>query len=401
MADKQTEGRTGSRMERRHFLKTGTVLSIAPFLAGLGRFSTIATIDEAAKKEKLMPVIASDWWLIGAPPKDLSPPPPDELERLVADRQRLSGREGKAYDDYGQIMAKQLTSIEPVDHHIFQASDGYWHLWGCVRNTSFGRVLYHWRAKKLEESPWEETGEFIRSDTNAGESINGWYGQEWIQSPYIIQEKGKYYMFYGGLSTGKDKAGNVVLGNPPHVGMRKAESQMCLMTSVDGLKWERYKNDVGFSRVFVGPGTVRDASLIKIKNLWYLYYTGDEQNHLIGGIFVRTSKDLIHWSDYKLVHHDASFGATTWQHECPHVLYRSGYYYLMVTENYKSAKTHVYRSEDPMNFGITTEESQRMYAGPIGCAAPEVYQVDGKEYVSSNHNPSLGTQMARLEWKPA
>jgi hypothetical protein len=400
MADRKAIKRTDSQMERRAFLKTGTALGLIPFFSGFEGLTAGVNIVDDARKQKLMPVIASDWWLIGAVPKDLSPPPPEEVQRLVTDRRKLSGKEGKQYDDYGQILAGQLTKIEPVDHHLFQGPDGYWHLWGCVRNTSFGRVLYHWRARKLEETKWEETGEIIRSDANAGECIHGWYGQEWIQSPYIIYEKGKYYMFYGGFSTGKDKAGNTVYGNPPHIGMRKAESQMCLMTSVDGLNWQRHKNDVGFSRVFVGPGTVRDPSLIKIKDLWYMYYTGDEQNHLIGGVFVRTSEDLINWSDYKMVHHDATFGATTWQHECPHVLYRSGYYYLMITENYKDARTHVYRSEDPMDFGFTTEASQRMYVGLIACAAPEVYPANGKEYISSSHNPSLGTQMAMLEWKP-
>lgn len=401
MEDQEIDNRLSKKMERRSFLKTGTVLGMAPFLYGLGEFSPIITQTKRVKKRKLVPVIASDWWLIGAAPKDLSPPPPEEVQRLVADRRKLSGREDKQYDDFGQIMASRLSKIEPVDHHLFWGPDGYWHLWGCVRNTSVGRVLYHWRARKLEESPWEETGEYFRCDFAAGECIDDWYGQEWLQSPYFVYEKGKYYMFYGGHSTGKDKFGNPVSGNPPHIGMRKVESQICLMTSENGVNWVRHKDKDGLSRVFVGPGQTRDPSLIKIKGLWYMYYSGDEQNHLIGGVFVRTSKDLINWSDYKLVHHDATFGATTFEHECPHVVYREGYYYLMVTEDYNNSRTHVYRSEDPLDFGLTTEASQQIYVGILPCGAPETYQVDGKEYISSNHNPPLGTQLARLEWKPA
>jgi hypothetical protein len=400
MGNQDASGEHKEKMRRRSFLKAGTVLGITPFMLGLSGFSNVITETKRAKKRKLVPYIASEWWLIGPAPKDLSPASPEEVERLVAERRKLSGREDKQYDDSGRIMASKLGKIEPVDHHIFQGPDGYWHLWGCVRNTNVGRVLYHWRARTLEQSPWEETKEYFRSDAKAGECIDDWYGQEWLQSPYFVYEKGTYYMFYGGHSTGKDKSGNPVSGNPPHVGMRKAESQICLMTSKNGVDWQRHKNKDGHSRVFVGPGQTRDPSLIKIKGLWHMYFAGDEQNHLVAGNYVRTSKDLINWSDYKMIHYDATFGATTFDHECPHVVYREGYYYLMVTEDY-DLKTHVYRSEDPMDFGLTTEASQKLYVGVLPCGAPETYQVDGKEYISSNHNPPLGTQMARLEWKPA
>jgi hypothetical protein len=389
------------KMERRRFLKAGTVLGIAPLLSGFKGFAEVVTGTTIAKKRKLVPYIASEWWLIGAAPKDILPLPPEEIDKIVAERRRLSGREGKEYDDSGKLMANRLGMIEPVDHHAFQGPDGVWHLWGCIRKTNVGRLLYHWRSRTLEQSPWEETKEFIRSDPKAGECIDDWYGQEWLQSPYFVYENGTYYMFYGGHSTGKDKNGNPVSGNPPHEGMRKVDCQICLMTSKDGVNWQRHKNKDGFSRVFVGPGQTRDPSLIKIDGLWYMYYTGDEGNHLIGGVFVRTSKDLINWSEYKMVHHDATFGASTFQHECPHVVYREGYYYLLITQDYNDSKSHVYRSEDPMDFGLTTEASQKLYVGPLPCGAPETYQVDGKEYISSNHNPPLGTQMARLEWRPA
>ena len=388
---------SNQKFGRRNFFRYSSMVGLATMFGSAAAFSPNA---EATKKRKLKPSIASDWWLIGGAPADLSPPSPEKIKQLVDDRRKLSGRTGSEYDDSGKIMASRLGRIEPVDHHLFKGKDGFWHLWGCVRNTDVGRVLYHWRARTLEQSPWEETRQYFRCDFGVGECIDDFYGQEWMQSPYIVEHKGKFYMFYGAHSTGKDKFGNPVSGNPPSVNMRKAECQICLMTSPDGVSWQRYKDKDGLSRVFVGPGGTRDPSLIKIKDLWYMYYSGDEQNHLIGGVFVRTSKDLIHWSDYKLVHHDATFGATTWQHECPHVVYREGYYYMLVTEDYNDSRTHVYRSEDPLDFGVTSELSQSMYVGMLECAAPEIYEVDGKEYVSSNHNPPLGTQMARLEWKP-
>ncbi len=353
-----------------------------------------------AKKGKLKPVLEGNWWLIGRTPSELLPPSAEALKKLIDDRRRLSGRTDKKYDDYGSLLAASLTKIESVDHHIVKGDDNYWHLWGCVRNTNVGRLIYHWKAKNLEDSPWEETGEIIRCDFNTGECIDDWYGQEWLQSPYFIKEKGRYYMFYGGHSTGKDRDGNPISGNPPSANMRKVESQICLMTSENGLNWKRHQDVNGFSRVFIGPGQTRDPCVIKIKNTWFMYYSGDEQNPNKGGVYARTSKDLIHWSEYKLVFHDSTFGGTTWQHECPHVVYRGGYFYLFITGNYSLARSHVYRSEDPLNFGRTTEAAQALYVGGLACAAPEIYQANGKEYISSNHNPPLGTQMCRLKWVP-
>jgi hypothetical protein len=81
-------------------------------------------------------------------------------------------------------------------------------------------------------------------------------------------------------------------------------------------------------------------------------------------------------------------------------VYREGYYYLFRTENYYQAKTHVYRSEDPTDFGKDSVSAQAKYVGLIACAAPEIYEIEGKLYVSSNHDPVGGTMMCKLKWIP-
>ncbi|MEX2513384.1 MAG: hypothetical protein WD398_10805 [Cyclobacteriaceae bacterium] len=103
---------------------------------------------QASFKRKLSPVLFGDWWLIG--------PPPSQGRNNIPVKM---GKDGK------------FMKYESVDHHIFQAEDGNWHLWGCVRHTGWGRILY----KNLTDSPWEATGEFIRANAAFGESINGWY----------------------------------------------------------------------------------------------------------------------------------------------------------------------------------------------------------------------------------
>lgn len=362
---------------RRTFLKSGFVLGTGGILMGSG-ITGFANkyITGKTNKRKLKPVLEENWWLIG-------PPPPLGKNNIPV-----------KLDEKGQIIA-----YECVDHHIFQTEDGWWHLWGCVRNTGWGRILYHWKARNLTDSPWEDTGEFIRANAAFGESINGWDNEEWIQSPYFVKENGTWYMFYGGHSTGRNKGGVPATGKNRNSSF-DTECQICIMTSTDGLHWNRYSFADGLSRAFYGPGEARDPCLIKIDDIWHLYYTGlEDGDPAKGGMFVRTSEDLIHWSDYKLIHRSHQFGSNWWEIECPHVVYREGYFYLFRTQNYVNAITHVFRSDNPLDFGTDDESANSCYVGRIACAAPEIYQVNGSELISSNHNPPYGTQLTWLRWE--
>jgi hypothetical protein len=385
---------------RRRFL-INTLLASTSVLS-MSSFKLIDNVfsSPSGSKRKLKPELYGDWWLVGPPPpvsKDI----PAEVPKTKEEIDKICETSGMSKEDclkYAQKQAGRKSRFEPVDHHIFQGPDGYWHLWGCIRGTGYGRILYHWRAKEITNSPWELTGEMIRCNPKVGECIDDWGGQEWIQSPYIIKENGKYYMFYGGHSTGRDISGVPVGGFSQDV--YRSEGQICLMTSNDGLKWERHLFKDGLSRLFVGPGEARDPCLIKVDDLWYMYYAGYEDGDLKGrgGIFVRTSKDLINWSSYKVAHRDGTFGKTSWDHECPHVVYKEGYFYLFRTESYWDANTYVYRSENPMDFGTDEKSAQPLLVGKIAIAAAELYASNGIEYVSSNHDPAKGTQMSRIRW---
>ena len=366
------------KLTRRDFLKNGLVCGTFSLLPRTGLASFVPENARLGSvQRKLRPVLSSDWWLIG-------PPPPQGKNDLPV----KLGKDGK-------IMA-----YESVDHHIFQAEDGYWHLWGCVRHTGWGRILYHWKAKNLTDSPWEDTGEFIRANAAFGESINGWGNEEWIQSPYIVKENDLFYMFYGGHSTGRNHEGVPARGKTRNDSF-DTECQICIMTSPDGLNWNRHTFDDGLSRAFTGPGEARDPCLIKINGLWHLYYTGlEDGDPKKGGMFVRTSRDLLHWSNFQLVHRAQQYGSNWWEIECPHVVYKEGYFYLFRTQNYVKALTHVFRSEDPLDFGKEEKTAALKYVGQIPCAAPEIYEVNGETYLSSNHDPALGTQMCRLLWEP-
>ena len=317
--------------------------------------------------KKLKPVLAGEWKLIGTNP-DLGP--------------------------YGK--EKQ----QCVDHHIFKADDGLWHLWGCIRHTKFGRLLYHWKSSELYKESWEMTGEIIFTSRLAGESLDATGHEEWIQSPFFVKENGLYYMFYGGHATGLDFNGNPIAFEKLTADTCNTISQISLMTSNDGLKWERRKDERGFSRIFTGPGEARDPCLIKTGDTWRIYYSG---NHYEGdkksvAVYTRTSKDLINWSDYTIAAQDSRLGVVRWSFECPHVVERGGYYYLFLTQKYTEKVTSVYRSADPANFGIG-DAAKDYFIGMIEVGAPEIIIDDnGSEYITSNHDLHGGTNICPLKW---
>jgi hypothetical protein len=283
-------------------------------------------------------------------------------------------------------------SHEPNDHHIFQSADGKWHLWACVRNTGVGRLLYHYQADSLAQSPWVETGEYIRANRSYGESLVEWYGMEFLQSPYIVQKENIFFMFYGGYDTGIDTAGNPV--NPAE-NYDCAEKQICLMTSANGYQWKRYRNDKGNSRVFMGPGAARDECVVKGDSLWYCYYTGhmdcDREKQ---AIFVRTSRDLYHWSVPHLAHYKKSYKKC----ESPCVVRKEGYYY-MILSNGSPLGEPVFCSDDPMVFDGKPVNYIHAHACEI------IRDEQGNEYISKIFQrrqqgpPEYGIRLARLSWK--
>ncbi len=319
------------------------------------------------------PVLASEFWLLGG-----NPPLPE-----------------LAPEDRGQAAPDPSQQPECVDHHVFQGPDGAWHLWGCIRRTPVGRILYHWEGQRLDAGPWHATGEYLRADHAAGESLEGVAGKEWIQSPFVVKTNGLFYMFYGGHGTGTNRHGQPVSYDDPAM-----ECQICLMTSSDGRHWVRHRNGAGLSRVFAGPGETRDPCVVRINGRWHMYFAGyhdDDRDQ--AGIYLRTSQDLVRWSGWQLVHMAPHIAGGWSSHECPHVVQRGGFFYLLRTEDYASARTHVLGSRDPRDFGVGAAADAK-YLGLLPVAAPEIIMdADGQEYITSNHALTQGTQICRLGWE--
>ena len=262
---------------------------------------------------------------------------------------------------------------QPVDFAIWQAADGTWQLWSCIRNTLVPgktRLFYRWQANKLTDADWTPMGIAMMADPGFGETEGG------LQAPFVLKEGSDYYMFYGDWE---------------HIAMAKSK---------DGKTFARQLLPDGKAGMFgEGPGAnTRDPMVIKSKNLYYIYYTAYPGDH--GFDFARTSKDLIHWSAAKKVAYGGSAGEGKYTAECPFVYYQksSGYYYLLRNQFYgQDAQFKVYRSKDPLDFGLNDD---RFLVETMPFAAPEIIESEGSTYIAVLLPNLKGIQVAKLKWAP-
>ncbi len=278
---------------------------------------------------------------------------------------------------------------QPVDFAIWQAADGTWQLWSCIRSTAYPgwtRLFYRWEARRLTDRDWRPMGIVMTSDPKLGE-VEGM-----LQAPYVIRDGGRYLMFYG-------------------VG-----DQIALATSRDGKLFQRRLLPGGKVGMFSDGFGTRDPITIRVKGTFYTYYSANPGTtfnaadssdanraslHLMENAdLLRTSPDLLHWSDPRIVARGGEAGTGSYSAECPFVYYHkaSGYYYLFRTQHYgANAETRVYRSKDPTNFGV---DDDRALVETLPVAAPEIVESHGQLYIAALLPSLKGIQIARLGWAP-
>jgi len=194
------------------------------------------------------------------------------------------------------------------------------------------------------------------------------------QAPHVVKIGREYYMFYGG------------------------GSQICLAKSVDGKTFARQLMPNGKSALFSeGPGSgTRDVNVLRIGKLYHAYYTASIDKK--GADYVRTSKDLLNWSPSKIVAGGGATGSGPYSAECPFVYYHkeSKYYYLFRTQRYSNPPlTSVYRSKDPLNFGV---DDDQYLIGTLPVAAPELVEHEGQLYMAALLPTVKGLRITRLTW---
>ncbi|MEJ2703612.1 MAG: hypothetical protein P8Z79_14335 [Sedimentisphaerales bacterium] len=301
---------------------------------------SITGYGSAPSETVLVPVIDGPWWQVAGNPKD---------HKYATDKQ------------------------QPVDFAVWQAADGTWQLWSCIRGTTAGgkggrtRFFYGWEGQNLTDTDWKPMGIAMEADPSLGETPGG------LQAPHVVKVGDTYHMLYGDWV------------------------HICHATSKDGKKFTRVIQPNGKTGMFSeGPKSItRDPMLIRIDGLWYCYYTALPGGRGYG--FCRTSPDLEKWSYSCVVSYGGRVGSDRFQNECPHVVEpEPGVFYYFRNQFYgKHARNWVYRSGNPLNFGID-DDSKLVRSWHL--AAPEVILHEGQYYIAALKDNLDGIKIAHLKW---
>lgn len=261
---------------------------------------------------------------------------------------------------------------EPVDFAVWQAADGTWQAWSCIRKTRCGghtRLFHRWEGESLTQPDWTPMGIAMQADPSLGEDAGG------LQAPHVVQEGGRYHMFYGDWNN------------------------ICHAVSDDGKTFQRVIQPSGRTAMFTeGPGVnTRDIMLLKVGDVWHGYYTAYPNDQ--GAVFMRTTRGFSTWSESTVVSFGGLTGTGKFSSECPHVIQRHNRFYLFRTQHYGPQNiTTVYQSTDPAMFGIN--QDARYLATRLAVAAPEIVHYEGQDYIVALNSTLDGLRVARLGWQP-
>ncbi len=290
--------------------------------------------------EVIYPAIDGDWWQVASTP-DIG-----------------------EYNSDGQ---------QPVDFGIWQAKDGSWQIWSCIRFANVPghtRLFYRWEGKNISDTHWQPMGIAMMSSPEYSEPLNG------LQAPHVVQYKGKYWMAYGDWDN------------------------ICFATSKEGKTFTHLINKERTNKTAAvfseGPVVnTRDAMLLFTKDKWHCYYTAFPVDQ--GYVYCRTSDNLTDWSDSFTVAYGGLAGNGRYSCECPFVVEAfPGSYILFRTQYYgPGAQTSVYFSKTPYNFGIDDDSH---YVTKLNVCAPEIVKVKDQYYIAAL-NPNLdGIRIARIKF---
>ncbi len=213
--------------------------------SGIGFLILLLVLGACSEKQAVpFPEIEGSWWNVAGNPMD---------HKFATERQ------------------------EPVDFAVWQAADGTWQLWSCMRKTTAGgeggltRFFYRWEGQHITDSDWAPMGIAMDADPTLGETPGG------LQAPHVVKVEDTWHMFYGDWVN------------------------ICHAVSRDGKNFERVIRADGKTGMFTeGPrAQTRDVMLLPYQGLWYAYYTGrtyDEDDNMLGKIWVRTTADFENWS---------------------------------------------------------------------------------------------------------
>ncbi|HBG25984.1 MAG TPA: hypothetical protein DDX75_02695 [Phycisphaerales bacterium] len=254
------------------------------------------------------------------------------------------------------------------DHCFIYDSNGQWHMFGITHAEPLNPIdednLAHAVSSSLTGG-WQKKPFALTVDESAGETH--------LWAPHVIFHDGLYYMYYcAGSNEGNDKY------------------KINLATSKNLYDWQRHPANP----MVVDGYDARDPFIYQMEDKWVMYYTANSTpqggNHVV---FAVTSKDLIHWSDKKLVYTDPGVGSWGGNTESPQVIRRGKYYYLFIGPGDGYTETTGYRSTDPFNWEYDPNVPVlRTHAAEI------IRDLDGSWYISHCGWGQGGVHLAPLKW---
>jgi len=305
-------------------------------------FAAVGLVLNCNEKEGsvLIPVIEGEWWTVAHNP---------ELHQYGAEEQ------------------------ETTSYGLWQAADGAWQLWGCIRNTAIGgntRLFYRWEGSHITDTDWAPKGIVMTAEPKFGDTPGG------LQAPFAARIGNGYVMVHG---------------NWEHI---------CLARSPDGKTFARQlnpENQAGLFHEGLGNGS-RDPMIMVVDSIYHVYYTANPDGK--GAIYCRTSKDLHDWSDSRIVSTGGRAGSDWYDAEVPVVIYHPSEkcYYLFRTHSSKDSEqfmTSVYRSPDPFDFGI---DHDRFRITSLPVEAARIVVEGDQYYIAGVRSDHQGYHIARLGW---
>lgn len=262
----------------------------------------------------------------------------------------------------------------PNDHTFVKADDGKWHIFGITHPVVFSEPLnegihegenasFHAVSsavnfiETVKDGHYSDLPKILPPSERPGEVLAN-------HAPYIVKKDGLYQMVYG-------------------------HSPIRLAVSSDLMKWEPKGN------LFTEEKGARDPNLLLHKGTYYITYCSEKC------VRMRTSKDLINWSDAKTILVTNKFDP-----ESPSIIFHNNTFYLFVCaweggwdkKEIQGAYTHkayVYSSKDLSDFGVDAEKEITV----LNAHAPEIFQgEDSQWYISSVEWPNRGVSIDKLEW---
>lgn len=192
------------------------------------------------------------------------------------------------------------------DHSVFWF-DGYYYLVSIsVPNDT--RFAY---GRSTDLCNWEELAPVLpRRPPDSWEEFLIW-------APFVYEEDGLYFMYYTGVTYDYTQSIMLATSNNPADPAAWQPQGMIFQPSHPGMRW-----------VVGVPADCRDPMVLKVNDLYYLYYTGlDDQGAIVGLATAPAPQGP--WTDWGAV---LSIGSAHRMMESPTVAIFSGLYYLFYNQ---------------------------------------------------------------------